>query len=163
MVAAEEPKVENTTAQNDASQGAKVAPGEAFGSKQATTQGPPFREPSKILHDLRDHSADLVREFQIFIRGIIERTKLAVTKLIVLAVLGVVALLACASLVIVATSMLLGGIAGALGELTHHRWIGDLITSVIVLGGIGALGFLFYHRVVVLTRKQVRTRIGEHK
>ena len=155
--------MENTSAQDEVSNGAKVAAGEAFGSKQSTAQGPPFREPSKILHDLQGHVGDLLREFQIFIRGILERTKLAITKLIVLIVLGIVGLLAFVSLVVVATSMLLGGIAGALAELTHHRWIGDLITGFLVLGGIATVGVLVYRRMLVLKRKQVRKSIGEHK
>ena len=65
----------------------------------------------------------------------IDRVSLEIRRAVVLAVVGLVALLAAAAAVITAVVLLLSGIAGALAELLDGRlWLANLIVSGAILG-----------------------------
>jgi hypothetical protein len=82
-----------------------------------------------------DRIAEL-RTYAAYYIGVqLDRLKLTIRQIVLLAVLGVIALLIAAGAAVTAVVLLLQGIAGGLAVLCGNRpWLGDLLCGVLVLG-----------------------------
>ncbi len=98
--------------------------------------------------------AELPAFARYFLAAKIDRLKLTIRQYVMLAALGVLALLAAASAVITAIVLVLQGIAGGLTVLCGHgAWIGDLLCGIIVLGAVGISIRILVTRVTKLSRE----------
>jgi hypothetical protein len=66
----------------------------------------------------------------------LDQVKAAVRSALIFTLLGIVAAIAAAGLVVTAVVLLCMGIASAITALTHSVWIGDITAAVLILGGV---------------------------
>jgi len=105
-------------------------------------------DPTADDHDPRaDHTAaealrsvwDRLAELRIYagyyLTAQLDRLKLTIRQIVLLAVVGVIAAIAAAGALVAAIVLLLRGIAGGLATLCGHvPWLGDLLCGLLVLG-----------------------------
>jgi hypothetical protein len=89
----------------------------------------------------------------------VDRVKLKVRNIVLLAALGVIALAVAAAFLFCTVWLLLSGIAGGIGELLGDRpWLGSIITSVVILLVAGIALWIVYRRIQSSGWKAVRER-----
>jgi hypothetical protein len=100
--------------------------------------------PSEAFHAAKRSFEELQEYVGYYISAKVDALKVAATNAAIMAVLGIVAGLAGAALVVTAVVYLVRGIAEALTALFGgHAWIGDLVTAIILLGAVvGSLMFV---------------------
>jgi len=113
------------------------------GSQRAREQRPdgggrplhPDPPPAEAIRQAMSQLAAL-REFVAFYVAVkVDSLKVTARNLGIYAALGVIGLIAAGAMVVTAVVLLLTGIAGAFGQLfSGHPWLGNIITSVLVLG-----------------------------
>lgn len=89
----------------------------------------------------------------------VDRVKLKIRNIILLAALGVIAVALAAAFLFCTIWLLLSGIAGGIGELLGDRpWLGGIITSVVILIIATIAVWIVYKRVQSSSWKAVRER-----
>jgi hypothetical protein len=84
--------------------------------------------------------------------------KATAKKIVGYAVLGAVAAIIGAGVLLSAAFMLIAGLANALGALLHHQWAGQLIVGVVILGAtLGTVWFML-KRFTESSRKQTERK-----
>ncbi|HEY8747829.1 MAG TPA: hypothetical protein VIM11_07635, partial [Tepidisphaeraceae bacterium] len=107
-------------------------------------QAPPRTPPTDALRDAFSKFNEL-KEFAAYYASVrLDILKVTVRNLGIYLALGVIGLIAVASMAVTAVVLLLRGIAGAFAQLfSGHPWLGDLITAVLVLALMaGAIVFV---------------------
>ncbi len=94
----------------------------------------------------------------------VDRVKLKIRNLVMLAALGAIAAVAGLAFVFCTVWLLLSGIAGGIGELLGDRpWLGGIITSAVILIVGGLAGWIVYRRVKTSGLKSTRRRYEERQ
>jgi hypothetical protein len=89
----------------------------------------------------------------------VDRVKLKIRNIILLAAIGVIAVAMAAAFLVCTVWLLLSGIAGGIGELVGDRpWLGSIITSVVILIIATIAFWIVYRRVQSSGWKAVRKR-----
>ena len=89
-----------------------------------------------------------------FLAAKVDRLKLTIRQLVVLAILAVLGLVAGAGAVVTAIVLTLRGVAGGLAVLCGDRpWLGDLLCGVLVLAGIAIVLRVSLSRFTTTNRK----------
>jgi uncharacterized membrane protein len=120
---------------------------DASGTESATGSRRTATDPPSVADAIRESGrsvAELLHYVAYLLSAKLDQIKLSIQTLILYAVLGVLAVVAAATVLIVSVVLLFTGIAHGLGSAMGGRdWLGDLIVSLIVLGGIAiSLSFL---------------------
>jgi len=109
---------------------------------------PPVGHPAEAIRDAAGKIAELREFIAYYIAARIDALKLTARNIGIYAGLGLIGLVAGATVVVMAVALLLVGIAGAWGALFGGRmWLGDIVTGVIFLG-ILAVGVLVGMKVL---------------
>jgi hypothetical protein len=110
--------------------------------------------PSEAFRDAVAQVGELKEYASHFIAAKVDGLKLSVRKAVIFAGLGLVAVLAAATVVITAVVLLLAGSAQALGVLLGGRaWAGNLLVGSIVLVAVGLGAWIFQRRFFNTSRK----------
>lgn len=90
----------------------------------------------------------------------VDRVKLKIRNIVLMAVLGVIGAAAAMALVVCTVWLLLSGIAGGLGELVFgdRPWLGGIVVSVVILLAGALAGWIVYRRVQKSGLKATRDR-----
>jgi len=153
--------------------GASDAQGESSNGhsrEQAHVDG---QTPGEAFHAAKRTFDQLTEYVGYYVSAKLDALKLKATNAAILAVLGIVALLAGAALVVTAVVYLVRGIAEALTALfAGHAWIGDLVTAILLLGALAG-SIMYVMRKITNTsrertvkkyaarKQQQRARFGE--
>jgi len=120
------------------------------------TEGP---STAQLVQNLRNLAGELADYASYYVSAKVDSVKWTLTKVAMLAVLGVIGLLVFSGAVVTAVVLLVVGIADGIGAIfdPELRWIGWLITGAVIVGGlIGAT--LIAMRVV---REKTRQRMEQ--
>lgn len=79
---------------------------------------------------------------QYYIQTRLDLIKLSIRRLVLMAVLGVVGLLAGGAMVVAAGVLVVVGVAHLIGYFTGYYWLGDLITGAALLAGVAVVAYL---------------------
>jgi len=110
--------------------------------------------PAAAMRDIWARLAELRTYVGDLIALKIDRVKLTIRQLLVLAALGVLAVLAAAGTIITAIVLLLAGIAGALAEICGQRpWLGNLLCGALVLCIVAAGIWIALKRIDSMSRE----------
>ena len=77
----------------------------------------------------------------------IDQVKAAVRSALIFTLLGIVAAIAAAGLVVTAVVLLCIGIASAITALTHSVWIGDIAAAILILGAVALTVYIGINRL----------------
>lgn len=121
------------------------------------TSGEAFAEAMHQLGEMKEYAS-------YYLAAKLDSWKASVRNLLLYAVLGLVALIAGAGVLVTAAVLLLAGLAGALGDLLgDKRWAGDLIVGLLVLGGTLAGTWWMMARMTRNWRKQTVAKYEDRK
>ena len=97
---------------------------------------------SSTLNDVGKNVGAAYAAALIYLSTQVDRLRAAARKLVLLSILGIVALIFAATVLIYATVLLLSGVAGAIAwQLGGRQWAGDLVTGGLVVAGLAIAGF----------------------
>jgi hypothetical protein len=120
-------------------------------AEEARAGGPPPHP----LDSLAAHLGELREHANHYAQATADRFKLTLRQAAIRAVLGCLALLVGATLLITAAVMLLSGIAGGIGTLlAGHMWAGELITGLTLLLGVAAAAWWGMRRLTDSSRRK---------
>jgi uncharacterized membrane protein len=90
---------------------------------------------AEALRSIWDRLAELRIYARYYLTAKLDRLKLTIRQIVLLAIVGVIAVIAAAGAVVTAIVLLLRGMAGGLATLCGHvPWLGDLLCGLLVLG-----------------------------
>ncbi len=93
-----------------------------------------------------------------------DRAILVVRNVVVLGIVGIIAGIAGAGIVVTAAVLLVVGVAGGLGRLFGGiPWLGDLVTAIIIFAGLGIGAWLFVTKLTKTSKKQVVSSYEQRK
>lgn len=134
---------------------------------EARADGPGRRpEPRSVaeaLHAIRARLAELQVYIAHYLAVRIDRAKYELRKLVLFIGLGAILALAAAGAIVTAVVLLCEGIAGGLGALFGHRWIGDLVTGILLLAGALAVVYFGTRGIIDWSHKHTKQRYEQRR
>jgi hypothetical protein len=127
----------------------------AFGDSDSEGKGPAAIE--RLVAEvglLRDQAT-------IYLLARQDQFKLRVRRLVLVAGIGLLAMISLATVLVASAAMIVAGIARGLGELFGQLWLGQMVTGIGILGlcGLGIYGFV--HRLIRISRSSTANRYAE--
>jgi len=129
-----------------------------YTSEQSTTS--PGRQPNGAPTDAFKNAATHLAEFKSFLGSYVsakaDAAKVSMRRLLIAVALGIVGGIVGIAFLIVAASMLLNGLANAIGAIFEpdKPWVGQLIVGALVLGGAVAGTILAVRKMTGASRKK---------
>jgi hypothetical protein len=117
------------------------------------------QSPADAFNDLRTRFAELGEYVSFYLAAKADALKVTIRNAGVLAVLGVLGLLAGSAFVITAVVLLERGIAGGLGALFGGRlWLGEIVASVLFLGLLAGAVWFGMKKLTATSRQKTVTK-----
>lgn len=90
-----------------------------------------------------------------------DQFKLRVRRMVLVAGIGLLAMVSLATVLVASAAMIVAGIARGLGELFGQLWLGQMVTGIGILGlcGLGIYGFVY--RLIRVSRSSTANRYAE--
>jgi hypothetical protein len=124
-------------------------PGSAAPPRDSPSEAPNSSESPEqafaSLHQRLDEFGDYLAYYLI---TRLDALKFAVKRRLLTGALGLIAVLAAAGTIITAVCLLCEGISDGLSVLFGHRWLGEIVTGVLLLGGVAIAGWISVERLV---------------
>lgn len=140
----------------------------ADGSRSTETPGGRFAsDPFGSGHSVASvgmRVRELVEFGSYYVTAQIDRAKLTAISIAMFVLVGLILAFVGVAVVLTAGVLLVTGIAGAIGALFNGRlWLGELITSVVILGGLVAGVLVVFKTVLTKSRKKVVAAYEQRK
>lgn len=108
-----------------------------------------FADLSARLGEVREYAA-------YYVKARVDKIKVSVRNILVMAALGIVGLVAATALVVTAVVLLCQGIALGLATLFGGRvWLGYLVTAILLLGMIGGAAYVGIGRLTKTSKERM--------
>ena len=122
---------------------------------------PVERSPADAFKDVGQTLGELLAYAAYYVAAKADGIKASLRNLGMVAVLGIVGLIAGGSIIVTASVLLLTGIAGAISAIFRsdytppdRTWIGEITVGLLVLGGIGVGTILFMKKFTAASRER---------
>ncbi len=128
------------------------ASGDSSAGQNAKSADPP--EPASIKSTI----GELAEYVFYYLSAKFDLARLEVRRLLFWAGFWIIVLLVSAATAIVGTVFIFIGLADALAEVFHTRWIADLVTGALLLGSMGIAVFVVVTRIVAFSNAKMHAR-----
>lgn len=106
-------------------------------------------DPAQSARQVADLFKQLIDMAAFWVATRIDRLRLKIVQILILAFCAMIAVVVAFVAVIVATVYVMNGVAGLIAELAGHRpWVGYGVVGAILLGGIAGGTWLAYRKIV---------------
>lgn len=102
--------------------------------------------------------ADIAANLRLYIAAKIDALKISLRRLLLFTILGVLACIALTSLLVTTVVLVCIGIADALADLFHSRWLGDVTAGVLLLACIVSPILVVYGWIAKSSYKKARAK-----
>jgi hypothetical protein len=110
--------------------------------------------PSDAFHQAMEQLGELKEYASLYVAAKADKLRLTVRKIVLYAVLGVLALVAGVAMLVMAVVQLLAGLAGVIAAgLGGRMWAGNLIVGFVLLAGIMTGAWLMVRKMLNSSRK----------
>jgi hypothetical protein len=110
--------------------------------------------PADAFHEAMEHVGELKEYVSLYVAAKLDKIKVSVRRIVLYAVLGVLALVVGAAMLVMASVQLLSGLAGVIAAgLGGRMWAGNLIVGFVLLTGIMLGAWLMVRRMFNSSRK----------